>query len=457
MTHRPAQAPRDPKASRARRPEARSSAGFTITEAVVALGLTLTISAGFAALFRQGRLALDLQPELAGLRQDGRAILRRIAADLERAGAGLPVEIPVFTDLARAGDQNPDGLDFLAAPDRAAEVSFEPVVAFDGDEAWLEQPESRLDGGFGNTDQPCVVVFNDDEMTPRWAFGQVVSIQSASGGAAGLAGALLSAGAEAAELPVGEGAAGAAVRIQPRENPWHWHFRPSVDADTFEPGSGGGLLERGLQSALGGAIEAAVPGLGSGALASLTNEVVGAVLEQLVQESGVPAGAAGDGEDTGGYGLFGLGQPGLVPATRIRYWLSEPDPGGADQRRVLMRQEDEAPAQPVGYAEDLQVHYVTGEYGDVLLDSPPPFAGDMTSAARLRDHVVRAVDVMIRVRAPGNRVTAGSLTRTYRRRVALRVATAGVERRAWEEIMQLNSLPTEIPKIGPLRYLPLPW
>lgn len=225
-----------------------TDAGFTITEAVVALGLTLMVAGSFGLMFRQARLTLELQPELATLRQDGRAILDRIAADLARAGGGLPAEIPVFTDLGPAGDRNPDGLDFLTAPERLAEASFEPVVAFDGVEVRLAHPASRLDRGSGEAGRRYVVVFNDDEMTPRWAFGEVVSVRAA--GNQFLEGA-----------PGEENRGGAAVRIAPRENPWHWHFRPSVDADTFEPGSGGGLLERALQSVLGGAIEATVPGI----------------------------------------------------------------------------------------------------------------------------------------------------------------------------------------------------
>ena len=423
-----------------------AAAGFTITEAVVALGLTLMVAGSFSLLFRQARMTLELQPELAILRQDGRAILDRIAADLTRAGGGLPVEIPVFTDLDRAGDRNPDGLDFLTAPARLAEASFEPVVAFDGAEVTLGHPRSRLDRGPGGRGPRFVVVFNDDEMTPRWAFGEVVSVHAAGG-------------------------AGAAVRIASRENAWHRHFRPSVDGDTFEPGSGGGLLERALQSVLGGAIEAVVPGIGGGALASLTEQVVGAMLEQWARERGLPVGTpmeVGQGEGTG---LFGLGQPGLVPVTRIRYWVRDTAPDAVDRRRVLVRRVDDEPPQPVGYVQDLQVRYVTGENADILLDAPPRLAGDMASAARLRDHVVRAVDVAVRVRAAEKRVGRafagsgaaspdegdGDLTRVYRRRVGLRVAAAGVERRAWEELMQLNSLPTEIPKIGPLRFLPVPW
>ncbi len=448
------------------------SPGFTITEAVVALGLTLMVGASFAMLFRQARLSFELQPELAAMRQDGRAVLDRIGADLVRAGSGFPAEIPVFTDLDRAGDQNPDGLDFLTAPERFADTSFEPVVGFDGVEVTLGQSESRLDRGGGASDRPFVVVFNDDEMTPRWAFGRVVSVLSGPGAGAGsLGGALRAVGSRIAEMPEGAAPpAGAAVRIAPLEDPWHWYFRPSVDADTFQPGSGGGLLERGLQSVLGGVIEAAVPGIGRGALASLTDQVVGTMLQQLLEKRGVPAGTPGGGEDREGYGLFGLGQPGLVPVTRIRYWVRAPEANAADQRRVLMRRVDENAPQPVGFIEDLQVRYVTGQNGDVLLDTPPHFVGDMASAARLRDHIVRAVDISVRVRSIGGRPAArspdqgageaaedGGLSRTYRRRVALRTTAAGVERRAWEEVMQLNSLPTEIPRIGPFRFLPLPW
>ena len=432
-------------AARRRSRGRRAAPGFTITEAVVALGLTLMVAGSFGLLFRQARLTLDLQPELATLRQDGRAILDRIAADLARAGGGLPAEIPVFNDLGRAGDRNPDGLDFLTAPDRLAEASFEPVVSFDGAEVRLGHPGSRLDRGAGDAGRRFAVVFNDDEMTPRWAFGEVVSVHGGSGGAV--------------------------VRIASRDTPWHRHFRPSVDGDTFEPGSGGGLLERALQSVLGGAIEAAVPGIGSGALTRLTEQVVGAMLEQWARERGVPVGTPVQVRAREGTGLFGLGQPGLVPVSRIRYWVREAAPDASDPRRVLMRRADEGPPQPVGYVEDLQVRYVTGQNGDVLLDAPPRFVGDMASAARLRDHIVRAVDITVRVRAAESRATrafagsgaalpedgGGDLTQVYRRRVGLRVAAAGVERRAWEELMQLSALPTEIPRIGPLRFLPVPW
>lgn len=457
-----------------RRPAQRGgnlAAGFTIAEAVVALGLTLMVSASFGLLFRQARLSLELQPELATLRQDGRAILDRIAADLARAGGGLPAEIPVFTDLDRAGDRDPDGLDFLTAPPRLADASFEPVVAFDGAEVRLESPESRLERG-PETGERFVVVFNDDEMTPRWAFGRVVSVRGAAPGSGpGLLGALRAATQVTQLESSGGKTPGATVRIAPRHDSWHWHFRPSVDGDTFEPGSGGGLLERGLQSVLGGAIEAAVPGIGGGALASLTEQVVGAMMEQLLKERGGTPGTLSESEPEDGYGLFGLGRPGLVPVSRVRYWVGEAAPNAADSRRVLMRRVDEEPPQPVGYVDDLQIRYVTGQHRDVLLDMPPRFVGDMTSAARLRDHVVRAVDVTVRIRAPGKRGAPGFsatgdtppgeedgfLTRTYQRRVVLRAAAAGVERRAWEERMQLHSLPTEIPRIGPLRFLPLPW
>lgn len=462
-----------PAAASRRRPRRDGGAapGFTITEAVVALGLTLTVAGSFGLLFRQARLTLELQPELATLRQDGHAVLDRIAADLARAGGGLPAEIPVFTDLGRAGDRNPDGLDFVTAPERLAEASFEPVVPFDGVQVGLRHPGSRLDHGSADAGRRFVMVFNDDEMTPRWAFGQVVSVSGAGGGS-GLPGTLGAAGSQVAQPPPGEGGpAGAVVRIAPREGPWHRHFRPGVDGDTFEPGSGGGLLERGLQSVLGGVIEAAVPGIGGGALASLTEQVVGAMLERWARERGLPVGTPLEVRQGGGSGLFGLGQPGLVPVSRIRYWVRDAAPDAVDPRRVLMRRVDEEPPQPVGYVEDLQVRYVTGQNADVLLDTPPRFVGDMASAARLRDHIVRAVDVLVRIRAAESRVTRafagrgdapeeegdGRLTRVYRRRVGLRGAAAGAERRAWEELMQLNSLPAEIPRIGPLRFLPVPW
>lgn len=446
-------------------PGSRRAAGFTITEAVVALGLTLGIGASFTVLLRQARTSLDLQPELASMRQDGRAALDRIAADLARAGSGIPVEVPVFTDLDGAGNQNPDGLDFLAAPERTAEASFEPVVGFDGVEVTLGHSESRLAGVAADSNRPLVVVFNDDKMTPRWGTGRVVSVRGARSG--GVTGLVRTVGAVSGD----PSPAGATVRIAPLEDPWHWHFRGSVDADTFQPGSGGGLLERGLQSLLGGVIESAVPGIGQSALASLTGDVVTQMLKKVAEKAGVPAGSANLGESTDGHGLFGLGQPGLVQVSRIRYWVRKAAGRSRDPRSVLMRRVNDEPPQPVGFVEDLQVRYVTGENSDVLLDTPPRFLGDMRSAARLRDHVVRAVDVSVQVRSLKGRLAAptqgddgsataaagGFVTRTYRRRVALRVPAAGVERRAWEELMQLQSLPTEIPRIGPLRYLPLPW
>ena len=427
------------------------AAGFTITEAVFALGLTLMVSAGFLLLFQQGRNSLNLQPELSSMRQDGRAALDRIAADLLRAGSGLPVEVPIFTDLDRAGNGDPDGLDFLAAPERLAEATFEAVVGFDGARATLGQPRSRL---AGDGENPFVVVFNDDEMTPRWVFGRVVSIRDGTNGLMHL-------------LSEEAHPAGAEVRVAPLDNRWHHHFHGSVDADTFSPGSGGGLIERGLQSVLGGVIEAALPALGSAELTGLTEQVVGKMIEELAARAGTPAPTGEDGEDIEDFGLFGLGQPGLVPVSRIRYWVRAPSADAADGRGVLMRRVDEGAAQPVGFVEDLQVRYVTGANGDVLLDTPPGFIGDMRTAARLADHIVRAVDISVRVRSLETRFAAAPgggagdpdlfLTRTYRRRIGLRVPAAGVERRAWEEIMQTRALPTEIPKIGPLRYLKLPW
>ncbi len=453
MTHPTGFAGRDEAASG-------TAAGFTITEALVALGLTLLLTSSFLLLFGPARQSLRLEPEISSMRHDGRAVLDRIAADLLRAGSGLPVEVPVFTDLDRAGDRNPDGLDFLAAPERLVEASFEPVVGFNGSQATLAAPQSRLGGSRRNS---WVVVFNDDEMMPRWVFGRVVSVSGSGSGALGRLGSAVRSGAKTAPAPP----RGARVRIAPLTDAWHHHFRASVDADTFSPGSGGGLLERGLQSLLGGVIEAALPGAGSSVVSGLTDQVVASMIETLAAKKGKgkkPGSAGGGGEDPDGYGLFGLGQPGIVPVSRIRYWVRA---AGAEERGVLMRRVDETPPQPVGFVEDLQVRYLTGARSDVPLDTPPRFAGDLRTAASLDGHIVRAVEISVRIRSVGRRLAAapgGSgdstgpfLLRTYRRRVGLRVAAAGVDRRAWEEHMQMNALPTDIPKIGPLRFLRLPW
>lgn len=445
-----------------------TAAGFTLAEAVVALGLTLLVTAGFLMLLRQGRASFRVEPELAAMRQDGGAVLDRIALDVARAGSGLPVEIPVFTDLGAAGNGNPDGLDFLTAPERLPEAAFEPVVAFDGSTVTLGTPTSRLARPPGSGGPIFAVVFNDDEMTPRWVFGRVRSVSGAKPALPGT-GSLPKPGDGKGSPPP----AGARVRLTPATDRWRRHFRPG-DAGTFSPGSGGGLLERGLRSLLGGVIESVLPGAGSPLVSDLTGKVVGSMLETLATKAaggkgkGKGKGKAGgsDDEDSEGYGLFGLGQPGLVPVSRIRYWVREARAGAADRRRVLMRRVDERPPQPAGFVEDLQVRYVTGVTGDTLRDDPPPFLGDMRTAAQLGSHIVRGVEIAVRVRSvagsfPGAGLggEAGDrfLTRTYRRRVGLPVAAAGVERRAWEEKMQLNSLPTEIPRIGPLRFVKLPW
>lgn len=444
------------------------------------MGLTLGITAGFLALLRQGRATFRSEPELAAMRQDGEAALDRIALDVARAGSGLPVEIPVFSDIGPAGNGSgpgnraADGLDFLASPERLVEAAFEPVTAFDGRTVTLETPASRLARPPDDNRAVWAVVFNDDEMTPRWVFGRVLGVSAGGGGGVGkLTGPLPKPGA-GGEPGGGQPPPpnGARVTIAPESGAWHHRFRASTDADTFSPGSGGGLLERGLESLLGGVIGAALPASGTPVISELTGKAVNSMLEAITtkvggQGKGKGKGGSGPGAGDGdGFGLFGLGRPGIVPVSRIRYWVREPRGGGADPRRVLMRRLDEQAPQPAGFVEDLQVRYVTGANADTLLDDPPGFVGDMRTAAQLGARIVRGVEIAIRVRStagtfPGSGLgEAGGerfLTRTYRRRVGLAVAAAGVERRAWEERMQLQSLPTEIPKIGPLRFVKLPW
>lgn len=469
--------PAAPEAAAPLRPR---GAGFTLAEAIVAMGLTLGITAGFLALLRQGRATFRTEPELAAMRQDGEAVLDRIALDVARAGSGLPVEVPVFSDLGPAGNgggpgnRAADGLDFLASPERVVEAAFEPVTAFDGRTVTLETPASRLARPPDENRALWVVVFNDDEMTPRWVFGRVRGVSAGGGGGLGkITGALPKpggAGTPGGNPPKQDAPTGARITIAPETDAWHHRFRAATDADTFSPGSGGGLLERGLQSLLGGVIEAALPSAGTPIVSDLTGKAVGSMLQALSTEGGGSKGGkgkggagAGEGE---GFGLFGLGRPGIVPVSRIRYWVREPRGGGADPRRVLMRRVDEQAPQPAGFVEDLQVRYVTGANADTLLDEPPGFVGDMRTAAQLGAHIVRGVEIAIRVRStagtfPGSGLGGARgerfLTRAYRRRVGLAVAAAGVERRAWEEQMQLHSLPTEIPKIGPLRFVKLPW
>ena len=446
-------------------PGGRQDGGFTLAEALVALGLTLIVSMVFLALFRAGEASFRIEPELSAMRLDARAALDRIAADLQRAGSGLPVEIPVFTDLGRAGNHNPDGLDFLAAPERLAAASFEPVAGFDGQTVTLVEPDSRFSPVSGASPKGWAVVFNDDEMLPRWTFGRVQQVSRGRAGLPGLPG----------EETSSSGDQGAEVRLAPETNSWHVHFRAATDADTFSPGGGGGLLERGLESLLGGVIASVLPASTPTVLTELTTQVVAGVLEAMARKAGkkVPStGGIGDPEEelSDDYGLFGLGQPGLVPVSRIRYWVASPSSGAADSRRLLMRRVNEDPPQPAGFVENLEVRYLTGENGDVVRDDPPRFIGDMRTAADLKRHIVRGVEIEVEVRSVGRRFAAapgksavsapageGFLTRTYRRRVGLRLAAAGVDRREWEEQMQLKALPTEIPKIGPLRFIPLPW
>ena len=455
-------------------------AGFTLAEAIVAMGLTLGITAGFLQILRQGRTTFRTEPELAAMRQDGEAVLDRIALDLARAGSGLPVEVPVFSDIGSAGNGGgsgngaADGLDFLAAPERVVEAAFEPVTAFDGRTVTLETAASRLARPPDENRALWVVVFNDDEMTPRWVFGRVRGVSAGGGGGLGKITDSLpkpgGTGTPGGKTPKQDAPSGARITIAPEADAWHHRFRAATDADTFSPGSGGGLLERGLQSLLGGVIDAALPSAGTPIVSDLTGKAVGSMLQALSNKvggskGGKGKGGAGAGEGEG-FGLFGLGRPGIVPVSRIRYWVREPRGGGADPRRVLMRRVDEQAPQPAGFVEDLQVRYVTGANADTLLDDPPGFVGDMRTAAQLGAHIVRGVEIAIRVRStagtfPGSGLGGARgerfLTRTYRRRVGLAVAAAGVERRAWEEQMQLHSLPTEIPKIGPLRFVKLPW
>lgn len=442
--------PPSPPPGRAAPAAPTSSAGFTLAEALVGLTLALIVTAAFLTLFRQGGDTLRLQPELAWMRHDAGHALDRIAADLARAGSGLPPEIPVFNDLGAAGDHDPDGLDFLAAPADAPEVGFEPVTAFDGAEATLSVSDSRLDPEA----EPWVVVFNDDMFMPRWVFGQVSAATSGSGGIVGEA---------VGSFPgtSAEGASGARVRIAPLDTPWHHRFHAG-DGGSFEPGQGG-LMGSALQALLGGVVDSVFPGADSGMLAGLTEELVEAVVDTVRAKKG--KGTPGEADDAGdeadeddGYGLFGLSQPGVTPVNRIRYWLREPDPDG---RRVLLRQVDTAPPQPVGFLDDLQVRYFTGDSVQNARTDPPAYVGDMASASTLSAHVVRAVEVTVRVRSTPGRFqafageggSADSLSRSFTRRVGLRVAAAGADRRLWEESMQRQAVLTDVPRIGPLRYL----
>ncbi len=434
-----------------RRPS--TAAGFTLTEALVALSLSLTLSAAFLMLFRQGGRTLRLEPELAVLRHDAGQALDRIAADLARAGSGIPPEIPVFNDLGPAGNGDVDGLDFLTAPARMAGIGFEPVVAFDGTEATLALPASRLDP----ESRPWAVVFNDDKFMPRWVFGQVLAVGGGGGG-------LLSGAVASARDALGEESApaGATVRIRPMETGWHRRFHAG-DGASFSPGQGG-LVGKSLQALLGGFVESVFPAAANPAVAALTSKLVEAVVSGVRARrgragTGVRAASADEEEeDEEGYGMFGLGQPGLTPVSRIRYELRAPN---GDGDRVLMRQVDAEPPQPVAFLEDFQVRYFTGDDAGIARDDPPGFVGDMRRASTLSAHLVRAVEVTVRVRSTAGRFAAlpgegggdGALSRTYTRRVGIRATAAGVDRRFWEEAMQQKAVLADVPRIGPLRFL----
>ena len=430
----------------------RAEAGFTLVEAVVALAITLVVTAGFLALFRHGGGALRLEPELAAMRQDARGALDRIARDLVRAGSGLPPEVPVFSDLGPAGDggAGPDGLDFLAAPSRLAEAVFEPVVEFDGSRITLAVPSTGLDARA----QPLVTVYNDDKFMPRWVVGEVVSVRSQGSGS--LPGVLRTARDQAGDDP---SPGGASVRIRAMESDWHRRFHAG-DGGSFSPGQGG-LIGSSLQTLLGGFVDSVLPGVPPVVTSAVTEKLTAAVVDMIRAKKGKKAGKAPAGppaadEDLDdGSGLFGLGQPGLVPVSRIRYRVGEADDSG---QRVLLRQLDEQAPQPIAFVDDFQVRYFTGDDTASVADDPPGYVGDMSPAALLSRHVVRAVEVTIRMRSTLGRFTAngavdGRLSRSYTRRVGLRVAAAGADRRLWEAAMQQRAVLSDVPRVGPLRFL----
>lgn len=443
-----------------------ASTGFTLVEAMVALAITIAVTACFLLLFRHGGGALRLEPELAAIRQDARGALDRIARDLVRAGSGLPPEIPVFADLGPAGDGGgrPDGLDFLAAPARLGEVVFEPVAEFDGTRVTLGVPGTGLDP----RTRPLAAVFNDDKFMPRWVVGEVVSVRSEGSGALS---DLLRKGREKAGDEPASG--GASVQLRALPGDWHRRFHAG-DGGTFSPGQGG-LIGRSLQALLGGFVESALPGVPPVMKSAVTEKLTSAVVDIIRARKGKKAKGKKSGKTTGGgapgsslpgddedlddgSGLFGLGQPGLVPVARIRYRVGEPDEDG---QRLLLRQVDDEAPQPVAFVEDFQVRYFTGDDAASGSDDPPGYVGDMSGAGALSRHVVRAVEVTVRMRStvgryaanPGDEAGKGRLSRSFTRRVGLRVAAAGADRRLWEEAMQQKAVLAEVPRVGPLRFL----
>jgi len=95
----------------------RTDRGFSLVELMVAMTITLIVSAAIYGLLTSGSNAFRREPELADRQQNIRVAMDLVARDVFNAGAGLPAFSQVFTlsDPAGVGCTGAQGLNGCGA------------------------------------------------------------------------------------------------------------------------------------------------------------------------------------------------------------------------------------------------------------------------------------------------------------------------------------------------------
>ncbi|HXK08003.1 MAG TPA: prepilin-type N-terminal cleavage/methylation domain-containing protein, partial [Vicinamibacteria bacterium] len=75
----------------------RGERGFTLVELLVAITITLVVSASIYGLLSAGQNAFRREPSLADRQQNIRIAMDSIARDIDNAGIGMPLVSQVFT------------------------------------------------------------------------------------------------------------------------------------------------------------------------------------------------------------------------------------------------------------------------------------------------------------------------------------------------------------------------
>lgn len=90
------------------RRSAQREGGFTLVELLIAMGLTLALTAALCALVIPARGALDTQPEMSDAHQRLRVAVEALSRDLQAAGAGLGPGAPPSVMPYRVGEIGSD-------------------------------------------------------------------------------------------------------------------------------------------------------------------------------------------------------------------------------------------------------------------------------------------------------------------------------------------------------------